>query len=66
MDEWELFDLQNDPNEMHNIYNQADDSLKVKLKAKLIELQKKYRDDQSLMEMKLMTDTVIKRSYKGL
>ena len=49
MDEWELFDLQNDPNEMYNIYNQADDSLKVKLKAKLIELQK-YRDDQSLME----------------
>ena len=65
MDEWELFDLQNDPNEMHNIYNQVDDTLKIKLKSKLIQLQEKYGDNQSLTEMKLMTDTLIERSYKG-
>ena len=66
MDEWELFDLQNDPNEMFNIYNEVDVSLVDELKSKLIDLQKKYQDDQSLEEMKKMTDTVIKRSYKGI
>ena len=28
MDEWELYDLENDPSEMHNIYNEvSNDSL---------------------------------------
>ena len=64
MDEWELYDLEKDPNEMNNIYSLANDSLIKNLKEKLINLQIKYGDDKSISEMKLMTDTVISRSYK--
>lgn len=47
IDEWELYDLKNDPDEIKNIYNEESnlqlvDSLKVKLK----ELQKQYKDDK--------------------
>ena len=63
MDEWELYDINNDPNEMNNIYNESSQELISNLKAKLKELQIEYKDDGSLEEMKLMTDTVIKRVY---
>ena len=63
MDEWELYDINNDPNEMNNIYNESSQELISNLKAKLKELQVEYKDDASLEEMKLMTDTVIKRVY---
>ena len=63
MDEWELYDLENDPQEMNNIYKNASDSLVRFLKAKLSEAQKEYLDNSSLEEMKLMTDTVITRVY---
>jgi len=33
------------------------------LKKELVELQKEFGDDQTLEEMKLMTDTVIARVY---
>lgn len=47
IDEWELYDLKNDPDEIKNIYHEENnhqlvDSLKVKLK----ELQKQYKDDE--------------------
>jgi arylsulfatase A-like enzyme len=65
MDEWELYDLENDPNEMTNIYNDVEnDSLIKVLKEKLGDLQLNYGDNKSISEMKLMTDTVIARSYK--
>jgi hypothetical protein len=65
MDEWELYDLKNDPQEMNNIYNQSsNDSLINLLKGKLLALQVEYGDNQTIEEMKLMTDTVIARSYK--
>ena len=65
MDEWELYDLENDPSEMHNIYNEvSNDSLIKMLKQKLYELQIEYGDNKSIEEMKLMTDTVIARSYR--
>ena len=35
MDEWELYDLENDPNEMNNIYKSASDKLISDLKAQL-------------------------------
>jgi len=63
MDEWELYDLENDPQEMNNIYKNASDSLIKKLKAQLTAQQRKLKDDGSLEEMKLMTDTVITRVY---
>jgi arylsulfatase A-like enzyme len=47
IDVWELYDLQNDPNEMHNIYqNPENSSLIASLKAQLKELQIKYNDEQ--------------------
>ena len=65
MDEWELYDLENDPTEMSNIYNDVEnDSLIKVLKQKLVDLQENYGDNKSISEMKLMTDTVIARSYK--
>ena len=63
MDEWELYDLDSDPTEMNNIYAEAPDTLVMRLKKELIELQKEFGDDQTLEEMKLMTDTVIARVY---
>jgi arylsulfatase A-like enzyme len=64
MNEWELFDLDNDKDELNNLYgtdgyNDVTDDLKGKLK----KLQSKYKDDMSLEEMREMTDTRIKRVY---
>jgi len=45
IDEWELFDLQNDPNELHNLINDPAQAENIKaLKIKLAELQVKYDD----------------------
>jgi hypothetical protein len=64
MDEWELYDLDKDPNEMNNLYkNPMYKTLIKKLKIKLKELQKEYDDDMSLKEMREMTDVVIERVY---
>ena len=63
MDNWELYDLENDPNEMNNIYSEASNELIDELKSRLVELKKEYKDDFSLEQMKLMTDTVIQRVY---
>jgi arylsulfatase A-like enzyme len=43
--EWELFDLQKDPYEMNNVYNDPDyaDEIK-KLKIRLLELKKQFKD----------------------
>jgi arylsulfatase A-like enzyme len=46
IDEWELYDLKEDPREMNNIYNDpANSNLIKKLKAELKQLRKKYKDD---------------------
>ena len=46
--EWELYDLQNDPAEMHNIYNDpAHQNLIVQLKKELLQLKEKYEDRDS-------------------
>ena len=63
MDEWELYDLKTDPNEMHNIYSEAPAELIESLKKELQELRKEYKDDGSIEQMKRMTDTVIGRVY---
>jgi arylsulfatase A-like enzyme len=45
IDEWELFDLKNDPNELHNLINDPGQTENIKtLKKKLVELQIKYED----------------------
>jgi len=63
MDNWELYDLENDPNEMNNIYGESSEELITSLKSKLNDLKKEYKDEFTLDEMKLMTDTVIQRVY---
>ena len=63
MDEWELYDLKTDPNEMQNIYSEAPEELIESLKKELEALRKEYKDDGSMEEMRKMTDTVIRRVY---
>ncbi len=63
MDEWELYDLKTDPTEMNNIYSEASPQLIKSLKNELEELRKEYKDDGTIEQMKIMTDTVITRVY---
>jgi arylsulfatase A-like enzyme len=64
MDEWELYDLDNDPDEMNNLYGQSKyKKLTKRLKKKLKALQVKYKDDMSLEAMREMTDRVVERVY---
>lgn len=53
IDQWELYDLQADPTEMHNLYGEpGTDKLVKKLKKRLKELQEEY-DDPIRFEYKL-------------
>ena len=64
MDQWELYDLDSDPNEMNNLYENAKyKNLIGALKKKLKDLQVSYKDDMSLSEMREMTDMVVERIY---
>ena len=46
--EWELYDLKTDPAEMNNIYNNPGNEELIKnLKPELLELKKKYEDEDS-------------------
>lgn len=65
MDQWELFDLKNDPNEMQNLYNQDSyAAITSNLKKEIKRLQVKYQDTMSLDAMRAMTDINIKRVYE--
>lgn len=45
IDEWELYDLQADPTEMHNLYGQKEyEPVVEELKAELLKLQEQYND----------------------
>ena len=51
-DEWELYDLQKDPDERTNIYNEPENAkLVTKLKAELETLRKHYKDDTDISVM---------------
>ena len=44
--EWELFDLETDPNQLTSVYGDPDyEEIKQQLKNKIIELQEQYGDD---------------------
>ena len=48
-DQWELFDLVNDPYELHNLYGQpGQDELTAGLKAELARVKREVRDDDQL------------------
>ena len=49
VDEWELYDRINAPNEMINVYNNSDyKDVVEKLTEELYELRKKYKDSKQL------------------
>jgi arylsulfatase A-like enzyme len=48
-DQWELFDLRNDPNELHNLYGEpGQDALTATMKEELARLKRQVRDDDQL------------------
>jgi hypothetical protein len=64
-DNWELFDLKNDPFEVNNVYdNAANKALISNLKTRLEELKKEYKMDLSDEELKKMTKLSIDRRYR--
>jgi arylsulfatase A-like enzyme len=53
-DQWELFDLVNDPDELHNLYGEpGQESLTEQLKAELARLKRAVRDDDQLANEQL-------------
>jgi arylsulfatase A-like enzyme len=58
--EWELFDLQKDPSEMNNVYNDPTYADEIKqLKTRLLELKKQYKDtDNKYPEL-----TAVRKQY---
>jgi arylsulfatase A-like enzyme len=53
-DQWELFDLVNDPYELHNLYGEpGQDALTAALKAELARVKRAVRDDDQLADVQL-------------
>ena len=53
-DQWELFDLVNDPYELHNLYGQpGQEELAASLKKELARLKREVRDDNQLANEQL-------------
>ncbi|MBO93283.1 MAG: sulfatase [Opitutales bacterium] len=48
-EEWELYDLKKDPDELHNLYGKSEqDKITARLKKQLIALQKHYQDNSDV------------------
>ncbi|WP_044218176.1 sulfatase family protein [Flammeovirga pacifica] len=63
-EDYELFDLENDPNELNNLYGKAGyEEITAQLKAKMDQLQKDYKED-SREEMMKKTDIKVGRVYE--
>ena len=53
-DQWELFDLVNDPQELHNLYGApGQETITVSLKAELLRLKRAMRDDDQFANEQL-------------
>ena len=58
IDVWELYDLEKDPNQMNNTYNDPNYASTIaELKVKLKNLMIKYENDKSLADFRKITDT---------
>ncbi len=58
IDQWELYDLEKDPEQVHNVIDDpAYQDVVSDLKRRLKNLQKKYANDKSLDEFRKITDT---------
>ena len=52
IDEWELYDLEEDPTEMNNLYGQKEyEEIQKKMHLRLSELREKYGDSDALDQM---------------
>jgi arylsulfatase A-like enzyme len=59
VDEWELYDLEKDPSEMRNVFNNpAYGQVKIELQQRLLELRKQYGDSDSI------TQSILKRQLE--
>ncbi len=57
IDEWELYDLQEDPEEMNNLYGSPEHSeIQLELHKRLSELRDHYQDSDSLDKMFIEKD----------
>jgi arylsulfatase A-like enzyme len=53
-DQWELFDLVNDPHELHNLYGMpGQETITAALKTELLRLKKEFRDENQLANEQL-------------
>jgi len=53
-DQWELFDLVNDPHELHNLYGEPGmEAITATLKAELLRLKREARDDDQLADVQI-------------
>ena len=58
IDVWELYDLEKDPQQMHNIINDASyQPIIIDLKSQLKQLMVTYENDKSLADFRKITDT---------
>ena len=58
MDQWELYDLKKDPNELNNIYvSKKETKLVSKLKSELYSLKKYYGNELTYEQMRKISDT---------
>lgn len=66
IDQWELYDMETDPDQMVNqINNPAYAATVLDLKKQLYKLQKEYGDDRTLAEFREITDKDFGRIVKG-
>jgi len=62
IDEWELFDLEKDPSEMQNVYNDpAYKEIKKEMRERLVEMRLKYGDSDSLDQQHLQRYLKVKK-----
>ena len=66
MDNWELYDLKNDPNELNNLYGKESyEDITKDLMEQLQKTKTDVRMDKSLDELREMTDVQIERLYSN-